>query len=159
MLQRNATVWAERYNSLSLCVETRGLGRAICYPYLKEVVLSPAGMFYAAALFVALRELLERARQSTSVARATIVAIPLLILSAGWTLRTAGLVETMRVTAFVNRNDWAVAEEREDEVRPRWRTRSPDAERLVADLKREIVEMPVPQPYTLRATRGWFDPY
>jgi hypothetical protein len=44
-------------------------------------------------------------------------------------------------------------------VRPKWRTRHPDAERLVADLKKEIVEMPVPQPYTLRATRGWFDPY
>jgi hypothetical protein len=126
---------------------------------LKEVVLSPAGMFYAAALFIALRELLERSRASVSMPKAMLLAIPLIVLSGGWTLRAAGLVETMRETAFVNRNDWAVAEEREDEVRPKWRTRHPDAERLVADLKKEIVEMPVPQPYTLRATRRWFDPY
>jgi hypothetical protein len=132
---------------------------AICYPYLKEVVLSPAGMFYAAALFVALRELLERARLHASMRTAILLAIPLLVLSAGWTLRAANLVETMRETAFVNRNDWAVAEEREDEVRPGWRMRHPDAERLVADLKKEIVTMPVPQPYMLRARRGWFDPY
>ena len=131
----------------------------ICYPYLKEVVSSPAGTFYAVALFVALRELLERARQYTSMRPAILLAIPLVVLSAGWTLRAANLVETMRETAFVNRNDWAVAEEREDQVRPQWRTRHPDAGQLVADLKKEIVEMPVPQPYTLRATRGWFDPY
>jgi len=132
---------------------------AISYPYLKEVVVSPAGMFYAVALYVALRELLQRARADASMPRAIAIAVPLLILSAGWTLRAANLVETMRESAFVNRNDWAVAEEREDEVRPKWRTRHPDAERLVGDLKREIVNMPVPQPYTLRATRGWFDPY
>ena len=131
----------------------------ICYPYLKEVVLSPAGMFYAIALFVALRELLEAARRHASLQRAWLIAIPLVVLSAGWTLRAANLAETMRETAFVNRNDWSVAEEREDEVRREWRRRDPGAERLVADLKKEIVETPVPQPYTLRATRGWFDPY
>jgi len=144
---------------LLLFIAVCAANAVISYPYLKEVVLSPAGMFYAAALFIALRELLERSGASVSMPKAMLLAIPLIVLSAGWTLRAAGLVETMRETAFVNRNDWAVAEEREDEVRPKWRTRHPDAERLVADLKKEIVEMPVPQPYTLRATRGWFDPY
>ena len=70
------------------------------------------------------------------------------------------LVETMRETAFVNRSDWAVAEEREDDVRRQWRSRHPDAERLVLQLRSEVVNMPVPQPYTLpRWTKGWFDPY
>jgi len=145
---------------LILFVAVLGANAAICYPYTKEVVMSPAGMFYAVALFVALRDLLGRSQQQPSRRAAMFLAIPLLVLSAGWTLRAATLVETMRESAFVNRNDWAAAVEREDDVRPQWRSRHPDAERLVQQLQKEVVYMPVPQPYTLpRWTKGWFDPY
>ena len=144
---------------LLLFVAVLAANSAISYPYLKEVVMSPAGMFYAAALFIAIRDLLQTTRQRPH-ARAAWVAIPLVVLSAGWTLRAVTLVESLRATAFVNRNDWAVAEEREDEVRPQWRSRHPDAERLVRELREEVVQMRVPQPYTMpRWTRTWIDPY
>lgn len=132
---------------------------AISYPYLKEVVMSPAGLFYAAALFIAVRDLLNRLRDRPSVLGVWL-AIPLLLISLGWSLRAVTLTQTLRATAFVNRNDWAAAEEREDEVRPQWRSRHRDAERLVVQLRDEVVNMPVPQPYTMpRWTRAWFDPY
>jgi hypothetical protein len=132
---------------------------AISYPYLKEVVMSPAGLFYAAALFIAVRDLLTRMRARPSE-MAVWIAIPLFVLSTGWSWRAATLVQTLRASAFVNRSDWAAAEEREDEVRPQWRRRDPDAERLVRQLRDEIVNMPVPQPYRMpRYTRTWFDPY
>jgi hypothetical protein len=132
---------------------------AISYPYLKEVVMSPAGMFYAIALFIAVRDLLHRLLQQPS-AVALWVAIPLLVLSTGWSLRAVTLVQTLRTSAFVNRNDWATAEEREDEVRPQWRQRHRDAERLVRQLRDEVVNTPVPQPYTTpRWTKPWVDPY
>jgi len=144
---------------LVLFVAVLAANSAISYPYLKEVVMSPAGMFYAAALFIAVRDVLQSVRRHPS-ARVAWLAVPLLVISTGWTLRAATLVESLRASAFVNRNDWAVAEDREDAVRPQWRSRHPDAERLVRQLRREVVDMPVPQPFTMpRWTRTWIDPY
>jgi hypothetical protein len=126
---------------------------------LKEVVMSPAGMFYAIALYIAVRDLLYRLRAQPSAATLW-VAIPLFVLSTGWSLRAVTLVQTLRSSAFVNRNDWAAAEERQDEVRPQWRQRHRDAERLVRQLRDDVVNTPVPQPYTTpRWTRAWVDPY
>jgi hypothetical protein len=152
--------WSFERNDVLLLVFVTVLAAnsAMSYPYLKEVVMSPAGMFYAAALFIAIRDLLQRVRYPS--ARAAWLAIPLLVLSTGWTLRAVTLVESLRASAFVNRNDWALAEEREDEVRPQWRSRHRDAERLVRQLRQEVVNMPVPQPYTMpRWTGTWIDPY
>jgi hypothetical protein len=144
---------------LLMFVAVLGANSALSYPYLKEVVLSPAGMFYAIALFIAVRDLLYRLRDQ-STTPALWLAIPLFVLSTGWSLRAVTLVQTLRTSAFVNRNDWAAAEEREDEVRPQWRHRHRDAERLVRQLRDDVVNMPVPQPYTNpRWTRAWVDPY
>ena len=144
---------------LVMFVAVLGANSAISYPYLKEVVMSPAGMFYAIALYIAVRDLLDRMRPQTSAA-ALWVAVPLFVLSTGWSLRAVTLAQTLRSSAFVNRNDWAAAEERQDEVRAQWRQRHRDAERLVRQLRDEVVHTPVPQPYTTpRWTRTWVDPY
>jgi len=144
---------------LVMFVAVLGANSAISYPYLKEVVMSPAGMFYAMALYIAVRDVLYRLRAQPSAA-AGWMAIPLFVLSTGWSLRAVTLVQTLRSSAFVNRNDWASAEEREDEVRPQWRQRHRDAERLVRQLRDEVVNTPVPQPYTTpRWTKAWVDPY
>ena len=144
---------------LVMFVAVLGANSAISYPYLKDVVMSPAGLFYALALYIAVRDLLYGMHSQTTTA-AVWVAIPLFVLSTGWSLRAVTLAQTLRSSAFVNRNDWAAAEERQDEVRPQWRQRHPDAERLVRQLRDEVVNTPVPQPYTTpRWTRTWVDPY
>jgi hypothetical protein len=132
----------------------------ISYPYLKDVVMSPAGVFYAAALFVGTRALLQRLSERGPGAMTILAVVPLVILSAGWTLRAATLAATMRQTAFVNRSDWAVADEHMNRNRPEWRGRHPDAERMFQALREEVVRASVPQPYTMpRWTRDWLDPY
>lgn len=145
---------------LLLLLTVLAANSAISYPYTKDVVMSPAGVFYAAALFMGVRDAIERLGPGTPRRMAVLVAVPLLIMSAGWTLRAATLVETMRETAFVNRSDWTVAEEHMDRDSPDWRGRHPDAQTLARQLREEVIRMPVPQPYTLpRWTRGWFDEY
>ncbi len=149
----------EHTDGLLLFLAVLGGNAVISYPYTKDVIVSPAGMFYAAALFVAVRSLLEPARVRT-LGVAVALIVPLLIVSTGWTLRAAGLVASMRATAFVNRGDWAVADEYLQHNRPEWRERHPDAERLFFALQDDVIRRPVPQLYeTPRWTRRWFDPY
>ena len=69
----------------------------------------PDAYLDAGALFVALRDALRRLSLPPLRRAAVLAAIPLLLLSAGWTLRAVTLVSTLRATAFVNRSDWAVA--------------------------------------------------
>ncbi|MBM3819287.1 MAG: hypothetical protein FJW14_09780 [Acidimicrobiia bacterium] len=143
---------------LLIFVAVLGSNAVISYPYTKDVIVSPAGMFYAAALFTAVRSLVASPQVRPLAAVALLV--PLLVLSAGWTLRAGGLVATMRDTAFVNRGDWAVAEDYLERNRPRWRDRHPDAEQLFVALQDDVIRTPVPQLYeTPRWTRRWFDPY
>ena len=145
---------------LLLFLAVLGANAAISYPYLKNVVMSPAGMFYAAALFVATRDVLRRVNVRPPRAAGALIVAALLVLSAGWTLRAATLVTNMREIAFVNRSDWAVAEEYQDENRRGWRSRHPGAEALLRQLREEVIRMPVPQPYTVpRWMRAWLDPY
>ena len=162
---RRAPYWRHRsFNHedrlLLLFLAVLPANATMSYPYIKEVVMSPAGMFYAAALFVAVRHVVEKFSVYPSRVAAAGVAIVLLLLSGGWTLRTVTLVTSMRATAFVNRSDWAVADEHMNRNRPEWRGRHPDAERLFQSLREEVVRASVPQPYTMpRWTRDWFDPY
>lgn len=143
---------------LLIFIAVLGSNAVISYPYTKDVIMSPAGMFYAAALFTAVRSLVASPQVRPFAAVALLV--PLLVLSAGWTLRAGGLVATMRDTAFVNRGDWAVAEEYLERNRPQWRDRHPDAERLFVTLQDDVVRTPVPQLYaTPRWMRRWFDEY
>jgi hypothetical protein len=142
---------------LLLCFAVWAANAVMTYPYLKEVVMSPAGVFYAIALFLATRDLLRR-MPDRWLTRAFLVA-PLLLLATGWSFRTVTLVAGLGEIAFTHRNDWAMAEAWVDENNPAWRAGHPDAERLVHQLRDEIIEMPVPQPYTMRWTRGWVDPY
>lgn len=133
-----------------------GANAVMSYAYTKDVIMSPAGMFYAAALFVATRDIVAQVNLRPRM----VVFATLLVVSAGWTLRGATLMTTLQTAAFVNRSDWAVADEHLDENRPNWRGRHADAERLFVALRERVIRTPVPQPYTgSRWTRTWLDPY
>lgn len=127
----------------------------ISFPYTKDVIMSPAGVFYAAAVFVATRDACvswsEHALQPWAAA---VVWAILLAHSVGWTARAAGLPITLRYAAFVNRNDWATLTD--DDARPG----SAAGQRLVEALRREAVRMPVPNPhFTPRWIDRYVDPY
>lgn len=79
---------------------------AISFAYTKDVILSPAGGFYALALTVAVRQALERASHGT-VVRAAGTGLVLLALSCGWTFRAAGTQVRLRHSAETKYVEWA----------------------------------------------------
>jgi hypothetical protein len=77
----------------------------LCYGYTKDVILSPAGAFYALALAVATRHALAGA--ASTVPRTAAVGVLLLLLSAGWGLRSVAAQLDLRQAAQAVRVEWA----------------------------------------------------
>jgi len=78
----------------------------ISYPYTKDVILSPAGTFFAAALTVALRDLLQHAL-SAPLPRAVWSGVVVTALSAAWAVGLAGAHLGLRHAAVQTRSEWA----------------------------------------------------
>lgn len=78
----------------------------ISYPYTKDVIMSPAGAFYAVAVFAAARGLLPRVAASRSVLTAALVLF-CATLGASWSLRAMGLPLGLREASRKVRNEWA----------------------------------------------------
>ena len=73
--------------------------------YMKDEIMSPAGLFYAIATFVAVRAVSDslptRTIAATSLATCALVTIGTL-----WTFRVVGTHYQLRYHAFTTRNDW-----------------------------------------------------
>lgn len=87
-----------------------GANAAISYPYTKDVIMSPGGLFYALALAAAVRGLL-RDMPSFGPARQSAVAACCLLLGVTWSIRQAGAHALLRADAIRSRNQWAYAEQ------------------------------------------------
>jgi hypothetical protein len=87
---------------------------AISFGYTKDIIMSPAGLLQAAAVFVAARALLERTWIPSL--RRTAVAVVLLVLSGTWAIRAAGLHAALDVTAVSVREQWAYVDEWMEQV-------------------------------------------
>jgi hypothetical protein len=83
---------------------------AIGFAYSKDVILSPAGAFFALALTVAVRRLIQDA-SPTARLRSAVVGILLLALSSAWAVRGLHLHAVLRAEAENARNDWAYADQ------------------------------------------------
>ena len=77
----------------------------MCYAYTKDVILSPAGIFYALALAVAARHFIERA--SATALRTAAASVVLVLLSAGWAHRAVAAQLDLRHAAEAVRREWA----------------------------------------------------
>ena len=77
----------------------------MCYAYTKDVILSPAGIFYALALAVAARHFIERA--SMTAGRTAVASVVLVLLSAGWGYRAIAAAIDLRHAGNVVRVEWA----------------------------------------------------
>ncbi len=78
----------------------------ISYPYTKDVIMSPAGTFFAAALTVALRDLLQNAL-SAPLRRAVWSGAVAAALSVAWAVSIAGAHLGLRHAAEQTRAEWA----------------------------------------------------
>jgi hypothetical protein len=126
----------------------------ISYAYTKDVILSPAGVFFALALTVALAHALEAAR-GAGIARVSVVAALLLALSTAWAGRVAGSYLGLRHAAAVMRQEWAYVDQ--------MLAREPhaDTSAVAIRLKRQLQEDAVRRHPVRPALRGdwveWFD--
>lgn len=68
--------------------------------YEKDVIMSPAGLFYAAAAYFVFRELLAGTRMS-------VAPVLVLIVSVGWSVRFLGIHDSLRARALSVQDEWA----------------------------------------------------
>lgn len=107
----------------------------LSFGYLKDDILSVAGTFYALAAYAAVRRLV-RAVPTMRTGAALALCVVVLLASAGFAIRTAGLHYGLRSTAFKTRNDWTAVPERWTKT-PEWRAVT---ERLQSDaFERRVV--------------------
>lgn len=78
----------------------------ISYPYTKDVIMSPAGVFFAVALTVALRDLLQRVEAAT-LTRAFGVGVLVTGLSLAWAVTIVSAHYGLRRAAEQTRTEWA----------------------------------------------------
>ena len=80
----------------------------ISYPYTKDVIMSPAGVFFALAAYAATRDLLESVeRRSFRLVSGTMIAAWLVVMSATWCVRSVSTHYSLRAQAFLNSSDWS----------------------------------------------------
>jgi hypothetical protein len=73
--------------------------------YIKDEIMSPAGLFYAIATFVAVRALID-SFPTQALAATSLAACVLATVAALWTFRAVGVHYQLRYDAFTTRNDW-----------------------------------------------------
>jgi hypothetical protein len=143
----------------------------ISFPYTKNVIMSPAGVFLAPAVFAAARAWLNgpglaasgdgRAshrdeRGARLAARpSALTAVLLLALACGWAFRSAGVHYNLRRTAASERTEWIEVDAWLE--RQRIVVDGPQALSLRDALRRDAIwNHPTPFQPTARWTR-WFD--
>jgi hypothetical protein len=82
----------------------------ISYPYTKDVIMSPAGAFFAVAGFVAARDFLTRLPGRLSPRMTTVAVASAALVSSMWAVRVVGTHLNLRTGAYAERNEWAYAE-------------------------------------------------
>ena len=129
---------------------------AISYVYVKDEIMSTAGVFYALAVFAAARAALVRFGDSPRRALATAaLAIVLGTASTAWAIRATGLHYHMYYAAYYLRNEWATVDLwlREQRVDPG----TDKGRALVESLRGAAIRMPALNPYFLpRWAERWF---
>ena len=106
--------------------------------YEKDVIMSPAGLFYATAAFFVFRELLETSSAAVRVAPAVV-----LLVSIGWSVRFVGLHDDLRARALSVQDEWAYYDD--------WARNQPNDIRLTAE--EETIRQRLYENAVLRAPR------
>jgi hypothetical protein len=79
----------------------------ISYPYTKDVIMSPAGVFLSLAVFAAGRQLLEHLPAATTAGSTAAAALIVATVGTAWAVRVEGLYAVLREGAVVERLSWA----------------------------------------------------
>jgi hypothetical protein len=127
----------------------------ISYPYTKDVIMSPAGVFFAVATYAAVRWLVTEWPPRPTLLRSMLIVLCCASLGATWGLRAAGMHLGLRVAGVRVRNDWSYVDDwiaREHRVLPTPRERT-----LLRDLRHDAIFGHPPLPPLAVVDSGWFD--
>lgn len=123
----------------------------ISFPYTKNVIMSPAGVFLGLAVYAAARAWLH----ATPQRHAAITVVLFTVLTCGWAFRVAGNHYNLRWTAAAQRAEWVTVDRWLE--RQRIDLRTADARTLYDVLRRDaLVNHPTPFQPSRRWMR-WFD--
>ncbi len=104
-LPRRRSAWSDADRTFVAACAAFIVNAAFNAVYIKDEIMSPAGLFYAIATFVAVRAMIDslptRTLGAASVATCVLVAIAAL-----WTFRVVGGRYPRRYHAFVTPHDW-----------------------------------------------------
>jgi hypothetical protein len=124
---------------------------AMCYSYVKDEIMSTAGVFYAVAVFAATRDLTAQPQASRRPASvAAVVALVLCVGGASWSIRTTGFQYQMLRIGISDRYEWAHVDEwleRQQQV-----PTTSEGRALVQGLRAEAVQT---RPMSLMAVPRW----
>ena len=104
-LPRARSTWSDAdrmFVAASTAILVNGAFNAV---YVKDEIMSPGGLFYAIAAFVAVRALVETLPRLVPAA-AALIAVLLSTTAALWAFRAVGVHYQLRYDAFKTRNDW-----------------------------------------------------
>jgi hypothetical protein len=103
----------DRHDQLvALFVALLAANAVISYPYTKNSIMSPAGAFFAVAIYVAARQVLPPWVHHTRPAVAAAALVLCVTVAATWAIRLAGTHVNLRMYAYRVRNEWIDAEGR-----------------------------------------------
>ena len=95
---------------VALFVMVLGANAVISYPYVKDVVMSPAGAFFAAAAYVAARHAIASLPGTMSPPRLAMVTAFFALTGIAWATQAVSAHVDLRRAAYAERNEWVYLE-------------------------------------------------
>jgi hypothetical protein len=150
--QRAEWTWADR--ALFIAGVVTAASALLCASYIKDEIISVAGVFYALAAFGAAQTLFAWTSRAERRLPAIVAVTLLMAVTAPlWAFRVAGTHFQLRLSAFDQRNEWA------EVLRPSERDgwpRDPRQLRVTLRLKEEALAHRTVSPHFLPR---WGEPY
>jgi hypothetical protein len=104
-LRAGRAAWSDRDRLFLATCAVMVANAALTLAYIKDEIISPGGLCYAIAAFIAVGAMVESLPRRTA-AVASVMALLLVATAALWTFRAAGVHYVLRYDAFKIRNDW-----------------------------------------------------
>jgi hypothetical protein len=104
-LPRRRSAWSDADRMFVAACAAIIVNAAFNAVYVKDEIMSPGGLFYAIAAFVAVRAVIE-SLPTLSVPAASLVTCVVAATAAVWVFRAVGVHYQLRYDAFKTRNDW-----------------------------------------------------
>jgi hypothetical protein len=149
--------WGRRFDRADqlvlIFIALAGANSVLSYAYTKDVILSPAGAFYAIALAVATRHFIDTIRPSAL--RVAGAALLLVVLSGAWAFRAIEAHLGMRDAAAAMHGEWAYVDmwlEREHQV-----PKEPAAIELKRHLQEDAISKHPLRPTLTADWLEWFE--